>query len=67
MRQRKPRPVGCRRCGSRYHLTKTHDGSRRHMYFREIPSRDPLGIARSSWQVNELEPRARPEAREGRA
>jgi hypothetical protein len=51
---RKSRQVGCRRCGSRQHITKSHDGRLVRTAFLEVTvRRDPLGIARSSWVVNQ--------------
>jgi hypothetical protein len=53
MSTRPPRPSGCRHCGSHEHHTATHDGRRRYIAFRQIATHDALGIARSSWVVNE--------------
>lgn len=62
MKVRAPRPVGCRRCGSRDHTSKTHDGAlkREHALVEISTRRDPLGIASSSWLVAHRVPR--PEA-----
>jgi hypothetical protein len=63
MSARRRRPIGCRKCGSLQHRTKTHAGRlARHAIDEVSARRDPLGIARSSWLVNNREPRTEADA-----
>ena len=55
-RPRQQRRPGCRHCGSRDHFTKCHHGRlRRGGAFRALPyPADPLGLARSTWIINDV-------------
>jgi hypothetical protein len=66
------RPTGCRICGARDHHTRCHVGRLAGPTVRRVGDTvkrrlglDPLGIAQSSWLVNEIVPRL--ERRKARA